>query len=45
MRRLDREQADAAKRVDLRNKTLEMYDQVRNQGVSADDQDDTTDKK
>ena len=31
IRRLDREQEEAARRVELRNKTLEMYDQVRKQ--------------
>jgi len=28
-RRLDREQEDAVRRVELRNKTLELYEQVR----------------
>ncbi|MCL2125624.1 MAG: hypothetical protein FWH33_06520 [Oscillospiraceae bacterium] len=29
VRKLDREQEDAARRVELRNKTLEMYEQVK----------------
>ena len=31
IRKLDYEQRDAARRVELRNKTFEMYDQVRKQ--------------
>ena len=39
VRRLDFEQEDAARRVELRNKTLEMYDQVRKQGEISDGED------
>ena len=35
IRKLDYEQRDAARRVELRNKTLEMYDQVRKQAESG----------
>ena len=34
-RRLDREQEEAAKRVELRNKTFELYDQVRKKAAAA----------
>ena len=34
-RRLDYEQDDAARRVELRNKTLEMYEQVKTQSESG----------
>ena len=37
-RRLDREQEDAARRVELRNKTLEMYEQVRRQAENPEDE-------
>ena len=49
VRKLDREQEDAARRVELRNKTFEMYDQVRKQSDTIDQseaervQDDLTD--
>ena len=36
VRKLDYEQRDAARRVELRNKTLEMYDQVRKQANTDD---------
>ena len=35
-RRLENEQDEAARRVELRNKTLEMYEQVRLQAESKD---------
>ena len=35
-RKLDIEQKEAEKRVELRNKTLEMYDQVRRQAEERD---------
>ena len=38
VRKLNYEQADAARRVDLRNKTLEMYEQVRRNAEDSDDQ-------
>jgi len=38
VRRLDREQEEAARHVELRNKTLEMYEQARRQG-EANEQD------
>jgi len=34
-RRLDREQEEAAQRVELRNKTLALYDQVRRRAAAA----------
>ena len=34
-RRLDREQEDAAKQVELRNKTLALYEQVRKNAEAA----------
>ena len=37
VRKLDHEQEDAARRVELRNKTLEMYEQVRKK-AEADEQ-------
>ena len=33
-RRLDREEEDAAQRVELRNKTLELYDEVRRRAAA-----------
>ena len=38
VRRLDHEQEEAARHVELRNKTLEMYEQARRQG-EANEQD------
>ena len=35
IRKLDREQIEAIKRVELRNKTLEMYEQVRREAEEA----------
>jgi hypothetical protein len=35
-RRLDREQDDAGRYVELRNKTLDLYDQVRKNAASGD---------
>lgn len=35
-RRIDREQEDAARRVDLRNKTFELYEQVRKNAANKD---------
>ena len=35
-RRLINEQSDAQRRVELRNKTLELYEQVRNQAENDD---------
>jgi len=37
-RRLDREQEEAVKRVDLRNKTLELYEQVRRNAAAAENE-------
>jgi len=34
-RRLDREQEDAIKQIELRNKTLELYEQVRKEAAEA----------
>ena len=34
VRRLDHEQVEASRRVELQNKTLEMYEQVRKQAES-----------
>jgi len=34
-RRLDREQEDAARQVELRNKTLDLFDQVRKNAAEA----------
>ena len=35
IRKLDLEQKDAARRVELRNKTFEMYEQVRQNAAAA----------
>ena len=35
IRKLDLEQKDAARRVELRNKTFEMYEQVRRNAAAA----------
>ena len=35
IRKLDHEQADAKRRVELQNKTFEMYEQVRRQAEAA----------
>ena len=50
VRKLDREQEEAARRVELRNKTFEMYEQVRRQAEAGDgeqtgEQDDEQDEK
>ena len=37
VRKLDREQAYAAKRVELQNKTFELYEQVRREAAERED--------
>ena len=44
VRKLDREQIEAARRVELRNKTLEMYEQVRKQAEAEEDSEVTSNK-
>ena len=44
IRKLDREQEEAARHVELRNKTLEMYEQVRGQ-AETEEKEETEDRK
>ena len=44
VRKLDLEQEEASRRVELRNKTFEMYDQVRKNAESAEGQADEDNK-
>ena len=44
VRKLNYEQQDAARRVELRNKTLDMYEQVRRQAQANEEQKDGTEE-
>jgi len=45
VRKLDHEQADAIRRVELRNKTFEMYEQVRRQAEADEQENEVIDDK